>query len=158
SITGLPPPKFNQTPIASRSQLFRPSSGTNLRRLQMTERSVAALACAMSLLGGCNDDHVAGTVIQSDLGGGVVAAGDGSVSTNGDMASGAARVRVAHLSTDKGPFDVCVAPKGTGNFMGPLLKPLGVPMEGLAYSQVSQYFSLSSGAYDLRVVNGTDTT
>ena len=65
------------------------------------------------------------------------------------------QLRIAHLSPDLPPIDVCLAPHGTTSFLGPLIGPLsgldaGAP--GVTYAQVSAYLSLDPGRYDLRLV------
>ena len=72
--------------------------------------------------------------------------------------TGPAQVRFAHLSPNKPPIDLCLAVHGTGQFNGPLLKPIGVVATGLAYGQVSKYLSVAPGSYDVRVVDGGATT
>ncbi len=71
-----------------------------------------------------------------------------------------ASVRIAHLSPDAPAIDVCLAPHGTTDFQGPMLGPLAQTMATgdagadaiLSYSQISAYFSVDAGQYDLRVV------
>jgi hypothetical protein len=63
-----------------------------------------------------------------------------------DGAPTSARVRVAHLSPDAPPVDVCLAPAGTGKFAGPVLGG------GIAYGHVTQYLDVDPGAYDVRLV------
>jgi hypothetical protein len=73
-----------------------------------------------------------------------------------------ALLRVAQLSPDLPPVDVCVAPHGTTLFQGPLLEQLVASLgedggtdaapPGLAYAQVSAYLSLDEGQYDVRLV------
>ncbi len=76
--------------------------------------------------------------------------------SEGDEASTASQayVRIAQLSPDLAPVDVCVARHGTGSFEGPLLAQLpadaGTP--GVAYAQLSAYSPLDPGAYDVRIV------
>ncbi|HSY22422.1 MAG TPA: hypothetical protein VK841_09925 [Polyangiaceae bacterium] len=84
--------------------------------------------------------------------------------------------RVAHLSPDAPPFDVCLAPQGTAAFQGPFLNAFaeamaaangtggssdgsGAPADaaippatGLTYGQVSAYFVIDPGTYDVRLV------
>jgi hypothetical protein len=84
---------------------------------------------------------------------------DMSTVQNLDMTSAPpTRIRFAHLSPDKAPIDICLAPQRSGQFSGPLLKPAGVAQTGLAYAQVTKYLSIASGPYDLRVVDGGDST
>ncbi len=65
-----------------------------------------------------------------------------------------AHIRIAHVSPDAPPVDVCLAPTGMGAFEHPLLKALGAT-SGLAYSQVADYVDLPVGTYDARIVNAT---
>jgi hypothetical protein len=75
--------------------------------------------------------------------------------------------RIAHLSPDAPPFDVCLAPQGTSAFQGPFLQAFaeataaanGTPFPddsgaatGLTYGQVSAYFMIDPGTYDVRLV------
>jgi hypothetical protein len=80
------------------------------------------------------------------------------MSTGADMSAPPAFIRIAHLSPDKPPIDVCLAPLGSTQFSGPLLKAAGVAPTGLAYAQVTKYLAVSAGRYDLRVIDGGDTT
>jgi len=71
-------------------------------------------------------------------------------------------LRLAQLSPDLPPVDVCVAPHGTMSFQGPLLAQLAARIgeesgadaarPGLAYAQVSAYLPLDEGPYDVRLV------
>jgi len=70
-----------------------------------------------------------------------------------------AQLRVAHASPDLPPIDVCVAPHGTGSFVGPLFAGLSGDAGavdsgavGLAFAQVSAYLTLAPGPYDARIV------
>ncbi|MEJ7602957.1 MAG: DUF4397 domain-containing protein [Kofleriaceae bacterium] len=67
------------------------------------------------------------------------------------------QLRVAHLSPDAPPVDVCLAPAGTGAFGAPLLATLGA-RSGLAYSQVTAYVAVPVATYDVRVILATATT
>jgi hypothetical protein len=67
-----------------------------------------------------------------------------------------ARVRIAHLSPDAPPVDVCIAEAGSANWSEPLLRRLGATT-GLAYSQVTTYVELPTRAYDIRVILATST-
>jgi hypothetical protein len=90
---------------------------------------------------------------------GPTSTGGSDMGTGSDMSTPpSAQIRIAHLSPNKPPFDVCLAARGSGQFNGPLLKPAGVVATGLAYAQVSKYLSVAPGPYDLRVVDGGDTT
>jgi len=69
-----------------------------------------------------------------------------------DTAAGGTFVRFAHLA--KAPAgDFCFAPRGSSNFIGPVLRMLGL-RDGVEPSQVTRYFAAPPGAYDLRVVPG----
>jgi hypothetical protein len=69
-------------------------------------------------------------------------------------------LRFAQLSPDLPPVDICIAPHGTALFQGPLLAGLGgndagggdAAPPGLDYAQVSAYFSVAAGSYDVRIV------
>jgi hypothetical protein len=68
-------------------------------------------------------------------------------------------IRVAQLSPDLPPVDVCVALHGTTTFQGPLLAALAsstlgtdAAAPGLAYAQVSAYIAVAPGQYDVRIV------
>ncbi len=71
-----------------------------------------------------------------------------------------ASFRIADLSPDAPPIDVCVAPHGTAAFQGPFVQALvgvadaseGGAAPGLTYPQVSAYFSVPAGHYDVRIV------
>jgi len=63
-----------------------------------------------------------------------------------------AHVRVAHLSPDAPPVDVCIAPASTGVFDRALLKTLG-STSGLSYGDVTTYVDLPVGSYDARIVD-----
>jgi hypothetical protein len=88
----------------------------------------------------------------------------GPSSTGVDMSGPAAttstttQIRIAHLSPNKPPFDVCLAAHGSGQFSGPILKAAGVAQTGLAYPQVSKYLAVNAGQYDVRIVDGGATT
>jgi hypothetical protein len=96
-------------------------------------------------------------------GAGADAGSDGDDSTDEAPSSPPlAQLRVAQLSPDLGPVDLCVAPHGTTVFRGPLLAELAASLgddagtdaapPGLAYPQVSAYLSLDEGTYDVRLV------
>ncbi|MGO9834943.1 MAG: DUF4397 domain-containing protein [Polyangiaceae bacterium] len=69
-----------------------------------------------------------------------------------------ALLRVAQMSPDLPPIDVCLAVHGTGAFEGPLLAQMagdagvdsGTP--ALEFAQVSAYLSVTAGQYDARLV------
>jgi hypothetical protein len=70
-------------------------------------------------------------------------------------------LRIAHLSPDLPPMDVCVAPHGSTSWMGPLIGQLsgvegGAP--GLTYAEVSAYLSVSPGPVDVRIVPAGSTS
>jgi hypothetical protein len=65
-----------------------------------------------------------------------------------------AHVRIAHLSPDAPPVDVCLAAAGTGEFGKPVLKTLGA-LAGLAYPQLTTYVDLPVGSYDARIIEAT---
>lgn len=67
-----------------------------------------------------------------------------------------AHVRIAHLSPDAPPVDVCIAEAGSGSWSAPLLRTLGAT-SGLAYSQVTAYVDLPVRSYDVRVILATAT-
>lgn len=64
---------------------------------------------------------------------------------------GKAHLRVAHLSPGAPAVDLCVAPRGSGQFAGPVFKGIGLN-DGLKYGEVSRYLQLDAKAYDVRVV------
>lgn len=68
-------------------------------------------------------------------------------------------LRVAQLSPDLPPIDLCVAPRGTTAFQGPLVAALASSLAGadaaspgIGYAQVSAYVSVAAGQYDVRIV------
>jgi hypothetical protein len=72
--------------------------------------------------------------------------------SNGDAPPPTALVRIAALSPDKPPLDVCIAPHGSSSFTGPLLKSTGVGSGGLAYGKVSAYLHVPAEPLDYRFV------
>ncbi|MEZ4359458.1 MAG: DUF4397 domain-containing protein [Kofleriaceae bacterium] len=62
-----------------------------------------------------------------------------------------ARLRVAHLSPDAPPVDLCLAPAGSGAFTGPVLARAG-GLAGLSYGKVTRYLDVAAGRYDVRLV------
>jgi hypothetical protein len=64
------------------------------------------------------------------------------------------KLRVAHLSPDAPPVDVCLAPAGTGRFTGPVLEQAG-GAAGLAYGQATRYLDVDARTYDVRIVGAT---
>src|SRR5580704_12402257 len=92
---------------------------------------------------------------------------DATASDGGDDASDAmdaaptqAMVRFAQLSPDAPALDVCLAAHGTGDYRGPLLaqfaEDAGLPGDasapGLSFAEVSAYFAIEPGTYDVRLV------
>jgi hypothetical protein len=67
-----------------------------------------------------------------------------------------ARVRIAHLSPDAPPVDVCLAPTGRPFADQPLLRSLGAT--GLAYPRITTYVDLPAATYSVRVVNAIAPT
>jgi hypothetical protein len=63
----------------------------------------------------------------------------------------ATHIRIAHLSPGTPAVDVCVALRGTGAFVGPVLAGAGLA-KGLAYGEVTGYLSVPAGTYDVRLV------
>jgi Domain of unknown function (DUF4397) len=68
-------------------------------------------------------------------------------------------LRVAQLSPDLPPIDLCVAPHGTSAFQGPLIAELASSLggadaasPGIGYAQISAYVSVAAGQYDVRIV------
>jgi hypothetical protein len=64
-----------------------------------------------------------------------------------------AHVRLAHLSPDAPPVDVCLAAAGSGAFGAPLARSLGAA--SLDYAQVTSYPDLPAASYDIRVIHAT---
>jgi len=65
------------------------------------------------------------------------------------------QLRIAQLSPDFPAIDICVAPHGTQDFTGPLLAQtfsVDGGLVGIGYGQVSGYFSVPVGQYDVRIV------
>ncbi len=87
------------------------------------------------------------------------AAADASPDANssaeaGDAATPIAHLRVAHLVPDAPAADICFRPHDMPSApfsIGPMLKAKG-GSAGLAYGQVSSYFELPAGTYDVRTV------
>lgn len=82
---------------------------------------------------------------------------DGDVGSATDATSAAAGpgLRVAQLSPDLLPIDVCLAPHGTTRFTGPLIGQIAggdAGASGLTYAQVSAYIPVEPGQYDVLVV------
>jgi len=64
-----------------------------------------------------------------------------------------AHLRIAHLSPDTPPVDLCIAP-ANGAFSKATLKSLGV-FDGLAYPNVTNYVEFPVGMYDVRIIHAT---
>jgi hypothetical protein len=134
-----------------------------------SELPVVAALLASALSTGCSSggsspsNHDGGAA--SDTG---VAAADDATTTSPDDASAAASdsgasvafLRVAQLATALPAADFCVAVPSGGTFRGPLLGQLAASnsaagdggTSGLAYAQVSTYFTVGVGAIDVRFV------
>lgn len=111
--------------------------------------SIPVLLATLAAFGaGCddNDDNRGITTVFPDMGGPDL----GGATT--------VRVRIAHLSPDKAPIDVCISPHGANHWMGPVLKPTGIDVNGLAYGQVTSYLTIPAGTWDVRVVDGGATS
>lgn len=101
-----------------------------------------------------------------DAGGSIAPAADGGSDASDDAPAPApqAFVRIAQLSPDVPPVDVCIAPHGTTDFQGPLVGQLALSLAGgdggaedaslpgLSYPQVSAYLAVTPGPYDVRLV------
>jgi hypothetical protein len=116
------------------------------------------LAIPLGLIAaGCGNDNDDHPNVVPDLSGIAVAdagvphqdasaAGDGAV-------TGSTQVRIAHLSPDSSPLDICIAPTGTTNFSGPLIVQSGLA-GGISYANVTRYLTMTSGTFDIRVTAG----
>lgn len=108
----------------------------------------------------CSDDHAAAVVVadanessafmpSASLG------HDAGLPPEASAPGSQALLRVAHLSPDLPAIDVCIAPRGTQDFQGPVLAR-AFAADGravdLAYGTVSGYVSLPIGEYDVRIV------
>ena len=127
--------------------------------------SIVVLATSLAGVSCSSDDA---SHANTDAGADLDATGGASddASGEGDAASTKARVRFAQLSPDAPALDVCIAPHGTGTFQGPLLTKLAVSAglapdasaPGLSFANVSAYFAIDPGKYDVRfVVAGSRT-
>jgi hypothetical protein len=115
----------------------------------------------------CSSDEAshAATDAGATLDSTAVEAGDDAGSV-GDAAPTQPMVRFAQLSPDAPPLDVCLAPHGTGMFAGPLLEQLAedaglapdANAPGLSFADVSAYFAIDAGSYDVRLVPAGSTT
>jgi hypothetical protein len=71
-----------------------------------------------------------------------------------------ALLRFANWSPDSPPADFCIAPHGTGSFLGPIVAGLSVASDsdagadGVPFPFASAYTVVSPGAYDVRIVVG----
>jgi hypothetical protein len=106
-----------------------------------------------------------------DAGGSTAPAADGGSDASDDEPAPApqAFVRIAQLSPDLPPADVCIAPHGTTDFQGPLIGQLArslaggdggaedASLPGLSYPQVSAYLAVTPGQYDVRLVGAGAT-
>jgi hypothetical protein len=130
-----------------------------MRRRLLTILGLLGLGLAIA----CGSSSAVGPSPASDGGGG----DDGVALPSGPLGGEAGPVsdagppppqaflRVAHLSPDLPPIDVCFAPHGTTSWSGPWIGQLsggeaGAP--GVTYAQVSAYLPLGPGQYDLRIV------
>ena len=97
------------------------------------------------------------------------ASGGGASSFEAGGAGGpVGALRVANLSADAPPIDLCIAPRGTAVFQGPFVsQAAGVSPShgaaadaatvGIAFGQVSKYLVIKPGPYDARLVVGGAT-
>jgi uncharacterized protein DUF4397 len=127
------------------------------------------LGCAAVVAGGCSS-HGGGGAPSSDAGGDAGASTLEGGDDSGDEAEATApqtQLRMAHVSPDAPPLDLCVAPHGSTSFRGPLVAQLAMgstgdagdadietdaAVPGVAYAQVSAYVGLAPGPYDVRIV------
>ncbi len=92
--------------------------------------------------------------------GGGAACESGAANADAGGATPGALVRFAHLSPGAPAVDICIGARGLpGSFVGPMLRRLlpetdadASPTGGIQYSQVSSYFELPAGTYDVRFV------
>ncbi len=131
---------------------------------QWTNPIGVVCVCALGLTVACSSGSRAGAgATTAGDGGGDEPGGASPEPPEGDAgspidAASAALIpglRVAHLSPDLLPIDVCVAPHGTTRFAGPLIAQLGggdAGPSGIAYAQVSAYVSVEPAQYDVVVV------
>jgi hypothetical protein len=65
-------------------------------------------------------------------------------------------LRIANWSPDSPAVDLCIAPHGTGGFLGPLIGALAASTDsgpsGVSFPIVSAYISVPPGQYDARIV------
>jgi hypothetical protein len=97
--------------------------------------------------------------------------GGGDAAADDDASPTQTYLRIAHVSPDMPPIDVCVALHGTGSYQGPLIGQLAATnagdagedaegggadgdagLPGVSYAQVSAYLPLDPGDYDVRIV------
>jgi hypothetical protein len=158
-----------------------PSGGERAVRVSVGILVVGALAAVGVASGACSSSPGASSGNSEDSGVDTGApapqsndAGDASVDDGGDGSADDAPatpppqtyLRIAHVSPDSPPIDVCAAPHGTTAFHGPLVGQLAASLTagveggteadggapGIAYSQVSAYVPLAPGQYDVRIV------
>jgi hypothetical protein len=131
--------------------------------LSTTSVSLGAIGVLAACGAHAPAQKTAGVVANDDGGGGATPpiADAGGPSDAGASAPPQAYLRVAQLSPDLPPIDVCVASHGTTTFQGPLVGQLagalddagpGAVAPGLGYAQVGAYLALVPGQYDVRIV------
>jgi hypothetical protein len=124
-------------------------------------RQIAFVAAGVSASVGCgagDDTSVAAPIVDA-----------GVDATKSDAASADAQppaeayVRLGDFSPDLASIDLCVAPHGTTEYVGPLLStafsaPPDAGGAGLGFGQVSRYVATPARTVDLRIVaaNATD--
>jgi len=141
---------------------------------------VGALAAIAVASGACSSSPAAapenGEDSGADTGAPAPQSNDASADDGGDGSADDAPaapppqtyLRIAHVSPDSPPIDVCAAPHGTSVFQGPLVGQLAASLAtaaggeggavgdggavGIGYSQVSAYLPLAPGQYDVRIV------
>jgi hypothetical protein len=127
-----------------------------------TLTAATLIATAVSLEASCSTNDTAPPSGEAgpnlEAGTGEDAGGDAG--DDGDAGPASPMVRFAQLSPDAPALDFCLAAHGTGDFQGPLLaqfaedagSPLGAGAPGLSFAQVSAYFTIDAGQYDVRLV------
>ena len=117
----------------------------------MRMRALEVVCVGLVVATGCSDGTK--SAVPGSAGGPAVAPADlGTAAMPPPMTM--ALLRVAHLTPDAAPIDVCVAVHGSTAYQGPLLKQAGVDAGGLAYAQATKYLALPPAQYDFRVVDG----
>lgn len=115
----------------------------------------AILTLSLAAMVGCGDDttdDTKSTTSSSTSGSGGGGTGGGGGGAGGGAPAGA-RLRVAHLSPDAPAVDFCASVDGGMTFaLGPVLALLATDADGLAYSQVTQYFDVPATTYAIRLV------